>query len=98
MSTLGGGKWRIPKGSRLIWRSWDSEAVVYHTGSGNTHLLDELSADVLRLIEKQSQTFENLKTYLTSRQFSPSDGKVESWLEELIDKLHSLELIEAEPR
>ena len=45
-------RWRLPRGARLRWRSWDAnEAIVLNILSGQTHYLDALSAAVLGEIE-----------------------------------------------
>jgi PqqD family protein of HPr-rel-A system len=44
--------WRLPAGASLLWQSWDEdEVIVFNRASGQTHLLDALSAVVLRRIE-----------------------------------------------
>lgn len=36
----------------LLYRCWDDETIVFNPGSGNTHLLNVLAADALRLLER----------------------------------------------
>jgi PqqD family protein of HPr-rel-A system len=43
--------WSLPNGVVLSWRCWDGEYIVLNYGSGQTHLLDALSAWVLQKIE-----------------------------------------------
>ncbi len=44
--------WRLPAGAELLWQTWDDEVIVFNAASGQTHLLDALSAAALREIEK----------------------------------------------
>ena len=44
--------WQISALRRLHWRYWHDEAVVYNDTSGDTHLLDPLSAEVLSLLDQ----------------------------------------------
>lgn len=43
--------WRIASRAPLLWRGFDSEWVVFHPDSGDTHLLDPVAAATLRLLE-----------------------------------------------
>ena len=36
-------RWSRPVRSGLVWRNWDSAAVVFHEESGQTHYLNELA-------------------------------------------------------
>jgi len=42
----------LPDGVNLLWKYWSDEVVVLNTASGQTHLLDSLSAAVLGEIER----------------------------------------------
>jgi PqqD family protein of HPr-rel-A system len=68
--------WRLPAGVSLLWQSWDEdEVIVFNRASGQTHLLDALSAAVLRRIETAPATTSDLLGY-----FSESFGIDESLL------------------
>ena len=45
-------RWALPDGVNLLWKYWSDEVVVLNTSSGQTHLLDSLSAAVLGEIER----------------------------------------------
>jgi PqqD family protein of HPr-rel-A system len=44
-------QWRVPLGARLLRKSWGDEVVVFNTASGQTHVVDALSAAVLDALE-----------------------------------------------
>lgn len=44
-------RWRIRSLASLHWRCWDHQWAVFNVGSGQTHLLDEITAAVLSTIE-----------------------------------------------
>lgn len=48
-------RYGIPPGVELSWKSWANEAetAVFHHQSGQTHLLDELAAWVVKLVDTQ---------------------------------------------
>ncbi len=46
------GRWRVASPAALSWRSWAGEIVVYDDGSGDTHYLEPLAAEVFeRLLD-----------------------------------------------
>jgi len=57
-------KWRVTAGWDLLWQFWDGEFVVFNTGSGDTHVLDVFSGEVLRSIEQQPASAAEIATYL----------------------------------
>ncbi|MBI1336172.1 MAG: HPr-rel-A system PqqD family peptide chaperone [Phycisphaera sp.] len=49
--------WVAAPDRKLTWRTWDeAETVVYDPGSGDTHVLDPISALVLERLEHQPMT------------------------------------------
>ena len=48
--------WRLAPGQRLLHRCWDGECVIYNDLSGDTHLLDDFTFDLLRLLQAMPQT------------------------------------------
>jgi len=59
--------WRLPAGAELLWQTWDSETIVYNSLSGQTHLLDALSAATLKEIERDPGTIAELTRRLAER-------------------------------
>ena len=87
-------RWRAPSGSLLRWRSWEHEFIVYDSGSGQTHLLDPIAAETLRILERVSASPHELFQLLAeSLQIKP-DGELSSYLEKLLPKLERLGLVE----
>ncbi|MFQ5783567.1 MAG: HPr-rel-A system PqqD family peptide chaperone [Alphaproteobacteria bacterium] len=60
-------RWRLPEGVRLVWRAWDDEFVVFNTLSGQTHLLDGVSAAILDALERGPATVDELSRRLAER-------------------------------
>ena len=44
--------WQLAEGCRLHWKAWDDEFVIFDEGSGDTHLLDPLAAEFLKVLEE----------------------------------------------
>ena len=56
--------WRLAPGQRLLHRCWDGECVIYNDLSGDTHLLDEFTIELLRLLQAVPQTAPSLAVSL----------------------------------
>lgn len=56
-------RWRATRGFNLHWMSWDDEHVVYSDGSGDTHLLNEFGAFILKVLIENECTIEELVNY-----------------------------------
>ena len=52
--------WALDEAGSLRLRQWDDEAVVYHRPSGATHLVDEVSALILRTLEQGAMSLAGL--------------------------------------
>jgi PqqD family protein of HPr-rel-A system len=56
----------VPKDWRLEWREWGGLHIVYNPASGNTHLLNSVSALVLSSLERGASTIEDLELLVSS--------------------------------
>ena len=94
MPVTGTRPWRITRGCTLRWHCWDDEHLVYNCGSGDTHLLDALAAEILRKIEEAPKSNEELEEWLSGRISPDTDPEISSYLVNLLGQLHALCLIE----
>ena len=53
--------WKVPQECRLEWRSFGSLHIVFNPASGDTHLLNAVSAAVLRSLEETPSTIDELQ-------------------------------------
>lgn len=44
--------WQVPAPDSLVWRSFDSYSLLFNERSGNTHVLDPLSREILDLLQE----------------------------------------------
>ena len=87
-------KWQAITDFELLWHVWQEDNVIYHAGSGDTHLLSEDAAKVLRSLQKEpANTFE-LENKLASSFDLPQDTKLSSYLEIIMTDLNKLGVIE----
>jgi PqqD family protein of HPr-rel-A system len=86
--------WRTARPDRLIWALWESDYSVFDGSTGETHLLSELPAEVLRQLSQgpvsRAALTANLARLCGVEDTPDWGGKISSILGELAD----LELIE----
>jgi PqqD family protein of HPr-rel-A system len=75
----------------LGWREWPPHTLVFDSASGNTHLLDEPSALVLRTIEAGPTTIPALLDLLGAGE---PDAAARAWLAALLDRFRALDLVD----
>lgn len=89
--------WQVSGPAGLAWVDWGEEVAVYHRGSGDTHLLDPLAAELLRALEQRPRSDADLVSLLSEilspEPERPPEAVVETILGELT-RLHIIEPIE----
>ncbi|HEC15091.1 MAG TPA: HPr-rel-A system PqqD family peptide chaperone [Sedimenticola sp.] len=86
--------WRVNAGFELHWRSWGDEYVVYHSGSGHTHLLNHTAATALRILQQTPAALPELCERLASEAGVEAGGDLSGALEELLADFARQGLIE----
>ncbi len=87
-------KWQVSPALKLSWRTWGDDTVVYHHGSGDTHKLNPLSAQALRLLQSQPRTAHDLTQQLAAAIGQVADDQLLRYTEKLMDHFDQLGLIE----
>ena len=87
-------RWQLIPETTLHWYSWDSEFIVYNSASGDVHLLDQVSAETLKILETESANLSKLVDMVSESLKIEPDGKLTAYLEKLLSKLANLGLIE----
>lgn len=85
--------WRLPPKAKFLWRTWDDETVIFNSLSGQTHLLDALSAETLKEIERAPGTISQLACRLADAFHVPVEDLVPK-LPEIVTRFDSLGLAE----
>jgi PqqD family protein of HPr-rel-A system len=57
---MDGHRFRLAAPGMLLWREWDDGCVVFNRATGETHYLDNFTAYVLRLLETEARTLDDL--------------------------------------
>ncbi len=81
----------------FLWKSWDDrpEVAVFHSETGQTHLLDELSAWVVKLIQNGPLSQPELSARLIQEYGANLNATdVERFLQSLLPQLCQLGIVE----
>ena len=82
----------------MLWRSWDDdEYVVYSSTSGDTHLINEVTAEVLRQLERSEMGFSDLVLGVTNTLGAEPDEQAETQVAGLLAYLDQIGLVEPSP-
>jgi PqqD family protein of HPr-rel-A system len=87
-------EWALAEGSRLHWVFWDDEYVVFDEGSGDTHLLDFLTAEVLKVLEQSRGDVPALVGRVAARLDLDPDADLERRIREAIERFREAGLVE----
>lgn len=94
MSVGGTAAWRTLEGSRLVWRLWEDEYVVFDAASGDIHLLDLVSGEVLkRLAESPAEVSRVVRDVASTLELEP-DRELFEHVEQALARFETLGLIE----
>jgi len=85
--------WRIVSGIELKWKTWGDDQLVYHSGSGDVHLLNPLVVELLRALQIGPLSFVEMKNKFSVQGDKP-DQIQGVHLDEIIRQLKKLDLIE----
>lgn len=58
--------WYVPEPGRLVWQAFDSYSLLFNQRSGNTHILDPLSREILDLLLESPRDEDALLRELTA--------------------------------
>jgi len=87
--------WRLNPYVRLHWLSWDKDHIVFNAASGQTHVLNELGAAILRLLEENALNPMEIGQRLVAQyEGLVLDTELSAAIEALLANLDTLGLIE----
>lgn len=91
-------RWTACRGSALLWRSWDNQqSIVYHVESGDTHLLNHVAAQALRLLQDAPSNVSELAERVTAALGGVADETFMQHLGRLLAEFDESGLIEPCP-
>lgn len=91
--------WCLSPCVRLHWLSWDEDHIVFNAASGQTHVLNELGAAILHLLEENAlNSVEIGRRIVTQYEALVLDTELSAAIEALLENLDILGLIEPYPK
>lgn len=87
--------WRLPAGVRFDRRTWGDETVLFNCASGQTHLLDALSARVLDAFTQQPWSVTGLSAVL-AEEFAVDEQELGVRLHTVIEEFVRLGLLDVD--
>lgn len=78
---------------RFVIKTWEGEAVVYDSLSGDTHLLDPLSATITALVAQSAYSSEEIVHHLTMAFEMPVEEHSLDYLNATLFRLESIGLL-----
>ncbi|MDP2370731.1 HPr-rel-A system PqqD family peptide chaperone [Rhodoferax sp.] len=89
--------WRLNPASDLHWRCWDNEWVLFDQGSGQTHLINPISAGTLMQFGAQSLSFQQLLDKVATDMSLTTGPELASAVSQAVEQLVGLGLLESAP-
>ena len=86
--------WRVPAGGTLPLRYWNGDYVVYNPLTGNTHVLDIVAGEVLKVIMAAPATSHDLYQHVADFLEIPNDFRAADNVDAVLAALDELGLIE----
>jgi PqqD family protein of HPr-rel-A system len=83
-------RWRAVE---IHWKEWDDGILAYNASSGSTHVLNPISAKILKALEKYPANIIEALEQIT-QDIGPSDDEVLASIEKFVANLEELGLIE----
>ena len=90
--------WSRPPGGELCWESWDDQHAVFDSLSGETHLLPDLTARILRNLNDHGSTPGELAEAICQELGEPCDAEFVEDIARLMQQLETVGLVEKSAR
>jgi PqqD family protein of HPr-rel-A system len=87
-------RWRLTAPDELRWVQWEDEWLLYDGGSGDTHLLQPLAAEVLQALQHAPTTVAALVEGFVRDGDEELHGRLSGYIDSLITTLARLGVIE----
>ncbi|RRQ22855.1 HPr-rel-A system PqqD family peptide chaperone [Thiohalobacter thiocyanaticus] len=87
-------RWQVCGRAGLAWVDWGGEVAIYHRGSGDTHLLDPLAAELLRALESGPRSDADLVSLLSELVSPEPERPPQALAETILGELKRLNIIE----
>jgi PqqD family protein of HPr-rel-A system len=90
----GSCRWQLSATGELQWVQWGDECVLYHEGSGDTHLLEPFVMEVLQALHRAPATVSTIVEVLAREGGEETRHQMSNHIDSLFSTLHRLGVIE----
>lgn len=90
--------WGCDAPDDLLIELWDTEAAVFDRGSGETHMLSALPAEILRVLKSEKHSAQETGQRVSALYDLPLDGALEQRIRESLAQLARLGLVRCDTR
>ena len=90
-------RWQCAEPTSLLWEDWGSTYSVFSAATGETHLLAELPAEVLRQLSGSRPRIGELAETLATLCETDNSEEWQRKIAAIVENLHSLELVQRAP-
>jgi len=87
--------WSIPRNTNIAIETWDENAIIFCSLSGETHLINILACEVLKILQATPESFTTLITKLNMIFEVEDQADLELQIQKLIINFKNLGLIES---
>lgn len=87
-------RWRAVSQQEFLWAHWGGEHVLYHRPSGLTHLINEVTASLLREVLLEARTVDDAAVELAQREGAEMGAEFIDDVQFLVERLETLGLVE----
>ncbi len=88
--------WRTISGFEILSRVWDDRAVIYHSGTNSTHLLEANAYDLFISLKESPATSTELAKKIAESNEIELDDALQNYVNKALFSLESISLLEAE--
>jgi len=99
MNGAEGSRWRLAEDAEFLTREWEGLLVLFHGGSGDTHLLDSIAMHIYKILRQGPAATEELLVALDTTAAASDGGGASprSQLLRTLGVLQRLDIVEPLP-
>ena len=96
MSETNSPRWIFPTDVSLRWRCWDDGCVVYHEGTGDTHLFQEPLVTLIQSLSDTAISEKSLADLIREKQLvgDSDEATLASYLNRSLEELSRLGIVQ----
>ena len=86
--------WKVACGYKLHRHRWADETLLFHEGSGDTHLFGHFEVQVLDYLQDHTATLPEIMSFITTGSGEEADDEFFFYIERVVTQLERLGVIE----